>query len=180
MEIDGAEAEEVAGVLLTVIVKILVCVGGHFDELRDGPLLGERKLLRILHLAIIQKTLVEIDTVHKVQGVGGDIAGNEVERLADGAGIDQRAGPPVLLEVEVVVLNGVDIKEETAGGEHSGGTAVCGYDVVVRTGVCLSLDKLGEVGSFTDVAVVAVPVKRDIESFFRDLVARLDGGNDTV
>ena len=166
----GGKAERVvvvlnAGVGTVIYVSTLaVSATGQSDQLINGPgavvshlvdhtCSGRYDLLALLVTVAlkalllssgvpvgVQQGLVEVEHLHLVQHVGGDIAGDEVHGVCDGNGLDHVIRPPGLLQVDVGAVDGLEVFQVTLDSEHALGTGVGSNDVeVVGLGLVYTL-----------------------------------------
>ena len=100
-----------------------------------------------------------------MQHVGGDIAGDKVQGVSDGAGIIHSIRPPGLFKVKIAAVDGVQVGVKSAGGAGGSGTGLSSYDIIKVAAVVAVGDEGGKRVDIVVVALFTVPFNLYAEAF---------------
>lgn len=171
-----AESEKVAEVGSRVLIQILVHVIGHGDHFVESPCAGQRKLSGVVQAAVGDDVSVVVNAVHEVQGIGGNVSGYKIHRIAYGGGVNHCRRPPGVIKVKIAVVDIKQICAHAAGGHDSAGTAMCRGDIIQLLATAEAVLQLVEkISAVVDVSGSAYVFERYTELFFNGQVASPDG-----
>ena len=154
----GEEAEAVARGGLVVAVLLGEYAFDHALELVKRPFLVENEFNGVCKTELVCHIGVAEDCIHHMENVRGDVTGEEVDRVVDDDVLGQCRRPPLVVEVDVRVVDRIEVSEVTFNCAQTCGTGVGCDDVILAVTCDVAVtDVLGKVSLFAVVTVYADP-----------------------